>query len=109
MVAAWLFGGDAVGAPLLCGRILGVNVNHCRRTLFAFFFVFFFRHGRGPRRVGERDGEVDGKGRARDDFERGVSNVRADESSDALSKRTRVTVGPVVLGGGVVVSRVFLW
>ena len=44
-----------------------------------------------------------------DDFERGESNVRADESSDALSKRTRATVGPVVLGGGAVVARMFLW
>ena len=88
---------------------LGVRVDHCRRTVCAFFFVFFFRHGHGLRRAGERDGEVDGGGRARDDSGSGVSNVRADESSDALSKRARAIVGPVVSGGVAVAPGVSLW
>ncbi len=74
-----------------------------------FFCVFFFRHGCGLRRAGERDGEVDGEGRARDDAESGVSNVRANESSDVLSDRARAIVRPVVSGGGAVAPRVSLW
>ena len=72
VVTVWLFGSDAVGALLLCDHILGVNVKLCRCA----FFFFFFRHGRGLRRVGERGGEVDEESRARDGLEHRESNVR---------------------------------
>ena len=84
---------------------MGVDVKLCRCA----FLFFFFRHGRGLERVGERGGEVDEKSRARADLERGESNVRTLKDVDEMNEHAGVIVRPVVLGDGAVVAGVLVW
>ena len=50
-------------------------------------------------KVGDESGEVYEKSRARDNMERGESNVREEGRGDASDGCAGTSVGPIVMGG----------
>ena len=52
---------------------------------------------------------MDEKSRARDNMERGESNVREEERGDASDGRAGTSVGPIVMGDSAIVPEVRLW
>ena len=59
--------------------------------------------------MGEEGGEVKKKSRARDDMERGESNVSEEERGDMSNGRAGTSEGPIVVRDGAVVPEVCLW
>ena len=99
--------GSARGVPGHCEHVLCVSVRFWRWVFLVFFL--FFRHGCGLGRVGETDGGVSEKSRARVVVERSESNVRTQKDGDEMNERAGVIVRPVVLGDGAVVAGVLVW